>query len=67
MDKIKKAKLLNNHIKKWFDLNNKIEAKPKDLMPFLIEKGIYKNDNKEGNPLRIDLRWLKEHKQLNLI
>jgi len=33
---------------------------PKDLMPYLIDNGVYSTDNREGNPLRNDLRTLKK-------
>lgn len=62
-----KANLINQYIKEWFDLNNRIEAKPKELMDFLIEKEIYSRDNREGNPLRSDLRRLRDKNLLYLI
>ena len=57
--------LLNKYIKEWFEVNDEIQVKPKDLMPYLIDKGIYLNDNKKGNPLRKDLRKLKSENNLN--
>lgn len=42
-------------------------VKPKDVMPYLIEKGVYKSDNRNGNPLRKDLRKLKDMNMLNRI
>jgi hypothetical protein len=69
-DKMKledKIDLLNKFVKEWFEKNNRTEAKPKDLMPYLIEKEVYKKDNKNGNPLRSDLRKLKRLKMLHLI
>lgn len=62
-----KALILNIYIQQWFNLYNKMEARPKDLMPYLIQKGIYKNDNKDGTPLRNDLRKLRDREMLYLI
>ena len=42
-------------------------AKPKDLMPWLIEKGFFKSDNRAGLPLREVLRKLDGEKKLNLL
>ncbi|NLV63661.1 MAG: hypothetical protein GXY12_09790 [Clostridiaceae bacterium] len=39
-------------------------VKPKDVMPYLIEKGVYSSDNRNGNPLRRDLRRLKKMNRL---
>jgi len=39
-------------------------VKPKDVMPYLIEKGVYRSDNRNGNPLRSDLRILKTMNRL---
>lgn len=54
-------------IQEWFNLNGKIEARPKDIMDYLVEKGVYNHDNRSGNPLRKDLRKLKKLDMLNLI
>ncbi len=63
----KRVALLNQHIQEWFRLNNRVEAKPKELMTYLIEKEVYKNDNRQGNPLRKDLRKLRDKNLLHLI
>lgn len=47
--------------------NNLIDAKPKDLMPILIEKGFFNQDYREGLPLRDVLRNLDANGQLYLL
>jgi len=42
-------------------------AKPKDLMPVLIEKGFFNQDHREGLPLRDVLRNLDANGQLYLL
>lgn len=44
-----------------------LEAKPKDLMPMLIEKGFFKQDHRNGLPLRKILRQLDDENLLYLI
>lgn len=44
-----------------------IDAKPKDLMPILIEKGFFKKDHREGLPLRALLRDLDRKNKLYLL
>ena len=49
-------------------LSQKIEnAKPKDLMPVLIEKGYFNNDHRDGLPLRNLLRQLDDNNLLYLL
>jgi hypothetical protein len=43
------------------------DAKPKDLMPILIEKGFFKKDHREGLPLREILRELDKRNELYLL
>lgn len=51
-----------------FLLDHKLlDAKPKDLMPILIEKGFFPKDSKEGLPLRDVLRDLDIRNELYLI
>lgn len=65
MDKIP---AINKAIKEYFDLNNSIdEVRPKELMGWLIKKGVFTSDNKEGRPLRDILRELDEKDQLHRI
>ena len=47
--------------------NNLVDAKPKDLMPILIEKGFFKNDHRYGLHLRNVLRELDEKNLLYLL
>lgn len=44
-----------------------VDAKPKDLMPILIEKGFFKKDHREGLPLREVLRDLDARNELYLL
>lgn len=53
-----KMKALNTLILEYFKVMGKDTAKPKNLMPYLIEKGFYRRDHSEGLPLRKDLRKL---------
>ena len=49
-------------------LTQKLEnAKPKDLMPILIEKGCFNNDHRNGLPLRNLLRQLDDDNRLYLL
>lgn len=47
--------------------NNFVDAKRKDLMPFLLEKGYFKNDHKYGLHLRNVLRELDKKNMLYLL
>lgn len=44
-----------------------VDAKPKDLMPILIEKGFFNIDHREGLPLRKILRELDNRDELHLL
>ena len=44
-----------------------VDAKPKDLMPILIEKGYFNIDHREGLPLRKILRELDDREELHLL
>jgi hypothetical protein len=44
-----------------------VDAKPKDLMPILIEKGFFNIDHKEGLPLRKVLRKLDDRDEMYLL
>lgn len=54
-------------IQEWFVKTGNMKAKPKDLMPYLIEKEIYLKDNRAGRPLRDDLREAYDKGLLYLI
>ena len=43
------------------------DAKPKDLMEVLIEKGYFSKDHRDGLPLRMILRDLDERNMLYLL
>jgi hypothetical protein len=62
-----KAVLIDQYTQEWLELNGKTEAKPKDVMEHLIKKGLYDYDNKNGLPLRKDLRTLDDMNKLYLI
>jgi hypothetical protein len=55
------------YTQEWLRINNRNSAKPKDLMPYLIEKGVFNRDHRQGLPLRIILRKLDELGKLALI
>lgn len=44
-----------------------IDAKPKDLMPILIEKGFFNMDQRQGLPVRKVLRELDDRDELYLL
>lgn len=49
-------------------INNSLSnAKPKDLMTFLIDKGFFNKDHRNGLPLRNILRQLDEENLLYLL
>ncbi len=51
----------------WLIKNNKDEARPVDIMDYLVKHGVYRKEIKGGLPLRNDLRKLKERGELNRI
>ncbi|KJS86266.1 MAG: hypothetical protein JM58_07140 [Peptococcaceae bacterium BICA1-8] len=67
MELEERARLISYHVQEWLVQNNKSVVKPKDVIPYLIEKGLYENDNRKGNPLRKDLRKLDDMNRLDLI
>lgn len=54
-------------IQEYLINNSLIDAKPKDLMPMLIQKGFFKQDHRNGLPLRKILRKLDDENLLYLI
>ncbi|MFL0354748.1 hypothetical protein [Xanthomarina sp. GH4-25] len=54
-------------IQNYLEKTKLVDAKPKDLMPTLIEKGYFKKDHSEGLPLRNVLRDLDEVNLLYLL
>lgn len=63
------ARNISNHIQEYLKINELEIAKPKDVMEYLISKGDFSHDNKNGNPLRKILRKLDvdEYDRLDLI
>ena len=54
-------------IQAFLEKEKLIDAKPKDLMLILIEKGFFKKDYREGLPLREILRDLDSKNELYLL
>lgn len=54
-------------IQNFLVTNNLSNVKPKELMPYLIEKGFFNVDHREGLPLRNILREMDKSKTLYLI
>lgn len=54
-------------IQAFLEKEKLVDAKPKDLMPVLIEKGFFKKDHREGLPLREILRELDNRDELYLL
>ncbi|WP_415061016.1 hypothetical protein [Flavobacterium sp.] len=54
-------------IQAYLEKEKLVDAKPKDLMPILIEKGFFKKDHREGLPLREILRDLDARNELYLL
>jgi hypothetical protein len=64
---VDKALLISKYAQEWLRINNRTEAKPGELMPYLIEKGVFKSDHRNGLPLRNVLRELEKRDMLHLI
>ena len=60
-------KNMSNDIQAYLEQEKLSNAKPKHLMPMLIEKGYFQNDNRKGKPLRDILRDLDKRNKLELI
>jgi hypothetical protein len=58
---------LNLAINEYLKNCKKIQIKPKDLMPYLIQKKIFYKNYNDGQPLRNFLRKLDEAEKLDLI
>ncbi|WP_298898203.1 hypothetical protein [uncultured Psychroserpens sp.] len=54
-------------IQNYLNEMNLLDAKPKDLMPLLIEKGFFSEDRRNGLPLRNILRQLDDENLLYLL
>lgn len=67
MDFDERVNAVSNLAQEWLSKKEQDVAKPAELMNYLVEKGVYKKDNRKGKPLRDDLRKLKEKNQLGRI
>lgn len=57
----RKVLVINRVVEKFFNQNPTMDiCKPKDLMPLLIEEGLFKKDCQYGLPLRKILRKLDD-------
>ncbi len=54
-------------IQSFLEKEKLIDAKPKDLVALLIEKGFFKKDHRDGLPLRAILRDLGSRNELFLL
>ena len=63
----KEILLMANAIQVYLEKHKMSNAKPKELMPYLIEKGFFTKDHRNGLPLRKVLRDLDERNELRLL
>lgn len=63
----KKVIEMSQSIKAYMNSNNIAEAKPKDLMSWLIRQGDFSKDHRNGLPLRDVLRDLDKQNKLHLM
>ncbi len=61
------AKLIDVYAQAWLRLKDSSVAKPKDLMPYLVARGVFMRDHRAGLPLRRILRELDKLGKLCLI
>ena len=61
------VKLIDVYIQEWLHVNRIENARPKDMMPYLVEKGVFAKDYRMGLPLRKVLRKLDSMNCLHLI
>ena len=65
--RLRNARKIDAIVERWLKASRVEEARPKDVMPVLIEHGIYARDYKNGLPLRKLLRELDDSGQLSLM
>jgi len=65
--KLDLARQIDALIADWFKRTGREDAKPKDVMPFLVERGIFRADHREGLPLRKLLRELDRSGDLSIM
>ena len=58
-EKIQLAKRIDELIEGWLRATGRDEARPKDVMPLLIQNHVFPGDHKQGLPLRKLLRELQ--------
>jgi hypothetical protein len=58
---------ISKAVQEYLREENKLETIPKDVMEYLIQKGIFEKDHKNGLPLRNVLRELDKMDKLDLI
>lgn len=54
-------------IQSFIEQEKLVDARPKDLMPLLVEKGFFNKDHRDGLPLRGILRELDSRNELYLL
>lgn len=68
MADIKDINIINSVIESYFNNHPAIVSiRPKDIMPYLVEVGVFNKDHRDELPIRGLLRRLDESKQLHLI
>lgn len=68
MADIKDINAINRVIENYFNNHPAIASiRPKDIMPYLVEVGVFNKDQRAGLPMRDLLMKLDKSKQLHLI
>ena len=63
-----RAKIVSKVLRDWFNETNKLETTPEEIMPYLIDRNIYKDDSRnDALRLRRDLRKLVEKNKLYML
>ena len=66
-DEIQQALRIKRALLEFFESSIETKVQAKELMALFIKKGIFKNNNQDGLPIRDFLRRLDENNQLKLI
>jgi len=66
-EKIQLAKRIDELIEGWLRATGRDAARPKDVMPLLIQNDVFPSDHKEGLPLRKLLRELQRSGDLSVM
>jgi len=66
-EKIQLAKRIDELIEGWLRATGRDEARPKDVMPLLIQNHVFPGDHKQGLPLRKLLRELQRSGDLSVM